>query len=213
MKRTLALRPQNPWPSNDLSSLLRVAAGRPGWVRHKVEAAVRRLPPVLGDAIHIAFRPSLTVYRNILLSNEERGEAVHAAAFLPTRRIVLESVLLDDGAELSRILVHELFHFVWARLGNPARREWEDVLSSEWRRHARGELGWSAESRKQSLKPLDYSNRTRRWREYVCESFCDTAAWLYSTGGEHPEHTLAPYFREKRRRCLEASLLSEPIPL
>ena len=26
----------------------------------------------------------------------------------------------------------------------------------------------------------DIAGRTRHWREYCCESFCDTAAWLYS---------------------------------
>ena len=33
--------------------------------------------------------------------------------------------------------------------------------------------------------------RTRRWREYCCESFCDTAAWLYSGLERHEEFTLA----------------------
>ncbi len=53
--------------------------------------------------------------------------------------------------ELARILVHELFHFAWVRLGNPARRSYEALVREEWKRRARGELGWSAESRKRAL--------------------------------------------------------------
>ena len=56
-----------------------------------------------------------------------------------------------------------------------------DLLDEEFRRGARGELGWSAEWRKLELDAGRHLRpRTRRWREYCCESFCDTAAWLYS---------------------------------
>jgi hypothetical protein len=49
---------------------------------------------------------------------------------------------------------------------------------SEWNSGGRGEAGWSAEWRKQKLSDADVSGRSRRWREYCCESFCDSAAWI-----------------------------------
>ena len=50
--------------------------------------------------------------------------------------------------------------------------------------------------RKQALR----GTSGRRWREYLCESFCDTAAWLYSGLPSHEEFTLAPRFRRPRAR-------------
>ncbi len=38
--------------------------------------------------------------------------------------------------------------------------------------------------------------RTRPWREYCCESFCDTASWLHS--GCDSENTLAAVRRRTR---------------
>jgi len=113
--------------------------------------------------------------------------------------MVIDEALAADREEFARIFVHELFHFVWLRLGNGKRRSFENVLVRELRREARGELGWSAEWRKRKLAPADWINRTRRWREYCCESFCDTAAWLYSGTRRHAEFTLAARFRAARR--------------
>ena len=96
------------------------------------------------------------------------------------RRILLETTLAGDPANFARIFVHELFHFAWLRLGNPRRRSYELLLAEEIAARAAGELGWSAEWRKYALAPSDRRLRTRRWREYACESFCDSAAWLYS---------------------------------
>jgi len=136
----------------------------------------------------------------------DRRGAVHAGAFLRGRRIAFDC----SRAEFPRIFIHELFHFVWLRLGNPARRCWEDLVKSEWLEGAAGELGWSAEWRKCALARRDIWMRTRRWREYCCESFCDTAAWLYSGIGRHPEFTLATPFRRRRRAWL-AEALSGPV--
>lgn len=111
--------------------------------------------------------------------------------------MILDSALLDDPAEMARILGHELFHFVWIRLGNPVRRSWENVLEAEFEARARGELGWSAEVRKRNLRAGDLSRRTRRWREYVCESFCDSAA-CFLAAADHPEFTLALRYRRYR---------------
>jgi hypothetical protein len=115
------------------------------------------------------------------------------------RSIVIDQSLLSHPAELRRIVTHELFHFVWSHLGNPARREWEALLAAECAEGARGELGWSAEWRKVELTPRDRRLRSRRWRDYACESFCDTAAWLLTGARPHEEATLAT--RRARRRA------------
>jgi len=112
--------------------------------------------------------------------------------------MVLDAELLRRPRELRRIFVHELHHFTWVRLGNPQRRAYEELLAAE--SGARGELGWSAETAKLKLTPADRKARTRRWREYVCESFCDTAAWFYSASDKHPEWTLAARYRARRER-------------
>jgi len=125
----------------------------------------------------------------------DRRGAVHAGAFLRQRRISLNCT----AGEFLRIFVHELFHFAWLRAGNSPRRSFEHLLRAEHRSGAAGELGWSAEWRKLALTPADRRTRSRRWREYCCESFCDTAAWLYSGAAAHPEFTLSPRFRRARR--------------
>ncbi|HEV3198312.1 MAG TPA: hypothetical protein VGZ73_10400 [Bryobacteraceae bacterium] len=150
----------------------------------RVDTLLRRLPPVSGSPVRIEADPEL---------RDLRG-AVHGGAFLRQRRIALNCT----RRELPRVLVHELFHFVWLRAGNPARRAFEDLLRQEWRSGARGELGWSAEWRKAELTARDIRLRSRRWREYCCESFCDTAAWLYSGVESHEEFTLGARFRQRR---------------
>ncbi|MEZ5351516.1 MAG: hypothetical protein R2762_02680 [Bryobacteraceae bacterium] len=134
------------------------------------------------------------------------GDQVHAASDIRRRRVLLDRSLLAQPAELRRIAVHEAFHFVWIRLGNPTRRSFEKVLAAEHTRSARGELGLSAEVRKQRLCEADVRNRTRAWREYACESFCDTAAWLYARAGRHREFTLAERFCRQRTRWFEHQL-------
>jgi hypothetical protein len=110
----------------------------------------------------------------------------------------LDRELKQRAKEMARILTHELFHFVWVRLGNPARRSYENLVRQELKGHARGELGWSAESRKSDFVSAP-GLRHPKWREYICESFCDTAAWLYSGVRRHKEFTLAR--RHKKRRA------------
>jgi hypothetical protein len=154
-----------------------------------------RLPVLEGRPIRVEFRPELTASQGKLLSCAGRGSPVHAGSFLRRRLIVLDSGLQKNPRQLSRILVHELFHFVWWRLGNPLRREYAELLLSEFERRVRGELGWSAEWRKEALG----SARGPKWAEYVCESFCDTAAYLYS-GSRHGERTLPANARGARRK-------------
>ena len=159
--------------------------------------------PFHGRTVSLRFAPQLHAHRGRLRSGEGPGDVVHAATFLRSRRMVLASELLDDTAELHRIFVHELFHFAWPRLGNPRRRRWEALILEELRRRARGELGWSAEWRKQKLAGRTGS---RLWRDYLAESFCDTAAWLWSGAGHHAEHTLAHGHRARRRHWFATEL-------
>ncbi len=106
---------------------------------------------------------------------------------------------MDGRGEFERILVHELFHFVWVRLSNQKRTDWEMILAGELRSRSKGELGWSAEWRKAKIKASDVRQRTTAWRRYVCESFCDTAAWLYCGFAKHDEFTLASAARKARK--------------
>lgn len=125
-----------------------------------------------------------------------RGSAVHAASFLRQRLVILDCELLESASELKRIWLHELLHFVWWRLGNSRRFEWEALLLAE---RATGELGWSAEWRKDALTEHDRLMRTRKWREYCAESFCDTGAWVATSERQsHPEVTLPSKARQSR---------------
>ena len=167
-----------------------------------------------GRSVSLRFLPRLTADRRRLYSDRPHGEPVHAGSFIRKRRIVLDRELERQPKELARILVHELFHFAWVRLGNPARRSYESLVRAEWEWHARGELGWSSEMRKRAL--LERSLRARGvapWREYVCESFCDTAAWIYSGVRRHPEYTLATRHRNRRAEWFRGAFGAGAIPI
>ncbi|MEO5925936.1 MAG: hypothetical protein ABIR70_19105 [Bryobacteraceae bacterium] len=147
------------------------------------------LPALEGKPIRVIIRASL---------------GPHLAATSITRRIIyLDREVLGQRGDFERILVHELFHFVWVRLANQTRRDWEGVLSREFERRAKGELGWSAEWRKLKLQAKDLSARTPAWRQYVCESFCDSAARVYSGLSEHDEFTLSPLWVRRRTAWLQ----------
>ncbi len=149
------------------------------------------------------FLPALTASRLGLHSKSGRGEPVHAGSFIRSREVVLDAALRSDARELSRIFVHEMFHFAWVRLGNPKRRSYEELLRGELAGGARGELGWSAEAVKKRLRE---ASDGPLWRAYACESFCDTAAFLYSRCRRHEEFTLASKWRRKRARWFSESL-------
>ena len=150
------------------------------------------------------FAPELSAHGRKLLSRGGKGRAVHAGADIRARYMVIDSDLLNDSSELARIFVHELHHFVWVRLGNRLRRSYEEIPKAQlW---ARGELGWSAESLKEALTEEDIAERSRKWRDYVCESFCDTGAWRFAVRRTHPEWTLAPKFRHRREQWFEEYL-------
>ena len=159
----------------------------------------------------VSGRPVRIVFRKTLLDGA--GSPAHAATYLRQRRMVIEEALMADPEDFARIFVHELFHFVWLRLGNMKRRSYERLLAGEWRRRAGGELGWSAEWRKQKLHDGDVKLRSRRWREYCCESFCDTAAWLYGGVARHEEFTLAAPLRAARRKWFARTGLNAGISI
>lgn len=159
--------------------------------------------------------PELSAGSRKLYSRRIYGHPVYAGTFIRKRRVVLDSELAAKPSELLRILTHELFHFAWARLSNQARRSYEDLLWRELKQRARGELGWSAETRKLGLSGNSASSpySRRKWRDYACESFCDTAAWLYSGVARHPEFTLAPRHRKRRAEWFQAAFDGRPIPI
>ena len=144
------------------------------------------LPPLAGRPIRVELRASLGSHL--------------AGTSIPARKILLDAAVFARRGEFERILIHELFHFVWVRLGNPKRFAWEQVLALELRAQVAGELGWSAERRKRKLTRDDVRRRTPRWRRYACESFCDTAAWMFAGLRAHDEFTLAAAHRLPRRR-------------
>ena len=147
------------------------------------------LPRLAGRPIRVQVRSSL---------------GAHAAATsIPGRFILLDSSVLARDGEFERILIHELFHFAWVRLSNQARWNWEDVLRQELRAAIPGELGWSAEWRKAKVRDADWRKRTPAWRRYCCESFCDSAAWMYCGLTGHDEFTLGKKARHARRKWFE----------
>jgi len=154
-------------------------------------------------------RPVEIRYRRNL--QDTAGNPAHAATSIPGRVIVLDPALKKDAPEHRRILLHEYFHFVWVRLGNPVRWAWEACLRKEWQSKSRGEAGWSAEWRKQALSANDVAARSRRWREYCCESFCDTAAWI--TTQVDSENTLRAAERRARAAWFRKTLTGPPFPI
>lgn len=188
--------------------------GYPRNCSRSIKAIEKRLVALEGRSVCLRFLPALTADRRRLYSNRPHGKPVYAGSFIRKREIVLDRELERQPKELARVLVHELFHFVWVRLGNPTRRSYEALVREEWRRRARGELGWSAESRKRMLAKgrLGIAG-SLPWRDYLCESFCDTAAWIYSGVRKHPEYTLAKRHRNRRAEWFRAAFQCGIIPI
>jgi hypothetical protein len=153
--------------------------------------------------------PVSTEYRADLL--DTAGNPAHAATFVRRRIIVMDPTLKESPREHLRILLHEYFHFAWVRLGNQRRCAWEAFLRAELAARVRGEAGWSAEWRKAKLSRRDVLKRTRLWRDYCCESFCDTAAWIESRVDS--EVTLALTRRRARRAWFRRSFPDRVFPI
>jgi hypothetical protein len=139
------------------------------------------------------------------------GYDAYAETDIRRRLIVLDPELKRDAREHRRILLHEYFHFVWVRLGNPQRWAWEAHLQNEWIARARGEAGWSAEWRKKMLSDSDVKGRSQRWREYCCESFCDSAASIY--GRVNTEVTLGNARHSARAAWFQARFQGRRFPI
>ena len=167
-----------------------------------ISSVASRLPFLEGAFISVTLQPDLTAHRGQLLSGQTCGIAVHAATFIRQRRIVLETALLPRPLLLRLILQHEVFHFVWVRLNNTLRRDFAALLETECRSRARGELGESAFVHKCDATAT-------QWRNYVCESFCDTAACCYAGVPPSLDYGLARRWRTRRRNWIE-SLFSQP---
>ena len=89
------------------------------WLARRVESLLGRLPPAAGAPVWIVRVPELC----------DRRGAVHAGSFLRQRRMVIACT----RAEFPRVFMHEWFHFVWRRAGNPLRRDFEALLAAERR--------------------------------------------------------------------------------
>ena len=180
---------------------------------HGLTPVPRGLPAFEGKPVQVRFLAGLTGDGRRLYSNQERGTPVHAGTLIRKRVIVLDDELRGNREELARILVHELFHFAWVRLSNLDRASYEQLVEREFFGNARGELGWSAEWRKQALLRSAAPRCGPKWRDYLCESFCDTAAWLYSGIRTHGEFTLARTHRQRRAQWFQLIYRSGGIPI
>ena len=158
---------------------------------------------MFGNPIRFELRPGLTAYRGKLLSGTGMGTPVHAAAFIRKRVVVLETDLFLQTDRLRLILIHEMFHFVWVRLSNGQRRTFADLLLDERRGRARGEMGESADVKKRLIQEkLPFDGSSRLWRDYVCESFCDSAAVFFSGVRDRQHCTLAERWAKRRYQWL-----------
>jgi hypothetical protein len=161
------------------------------------------------NSVHFLGQPVEIRYSRDLV--DTAGNPAHAATFIRVRLIILDAELTENPAEHERILLHELFHFTWVRSSNSLRHNWEKLLHREWNERARGEAGWSAEWRKQELKPADPDNRTRKWREYCCESFCDTLAAVHASN-QSSEKQSEEMTLSRKRLAQRAAFLSAAFP-
>ena len=193
------------------------------WIRRLPAGFAARLPRLklaVADQLGSA-RASVFINEVSPENNSSHPNHLHAASFIRQRYVVLRRELFRRRVELGRILYHELGHFLWPRLGNPLRQSYDALLRQEFRDGTRGELGYSAELRKGKLRERIGSGKanpsrdrkravregSRRpvslWREYVCESFCDTAAYVLlglERRVKHSEYTLSRAARACRCR-------------
>lgn len=164
------------------------------------------LPPLSGSPIRIYAGRKLRAHRGKLRSGaQEPGNAIYATSFVRKREIVFDEELVEDVDLLRLIFVHELFHFVWPRLSNRARSEFGRLIAREVQGRTRGELGESAEVGKSALATAEVNLGSRAWREYVCESFCDTAAWLYAGVSQHSSFRLAERWKKRREEWFKSA--------
>lgn len=104
------------------------------------------------------------------------GDEVFAASFLNQRRILFDVELLRHAPDFVNIFTHEIYHFVWRRLPNAEREAWSALLRDEklpMHPNLSSRLAYDAHAAKPSVA---------KWKHYVCEAFCDTAAAIATPG-------------------------------
>lgn len=198
---------RNPLPR----SLLRISGAVSARARNLLLTTWTGLPLEAGRPVQVAFLPELTAYRGKLLSGvADRGTPVHAATYIRERRIVLETSLLSDPSALRFIFVHEVFHFAWVRLGNRKRDEYSQLLLGEIARKARGELGESSAVKKEEIRQkTEGLPQSALWRDYICESFCDSAACIFTGAPVHDGEKLGKAWTAIRRDWFQMNLDGE----
>jgi hypothetical protein len=140
----------------------------------------------------------LRAYRGKLEFGPGPGEEVFAASFLARREIVFDQTLLNHAPAFINIVAHEIYHFVWRRLPNPDRTAWASLLSRE---KAPLHTGLSSRLRFEAWRDR---KSDRRWKDYVCEAFCDSAAALTD-----PNSLISP----QRRRWLGNLMKRRSLPV
>ncbi len=151
------------------------------WIRQLPPAVAERLPRLRVRSAGEIVRVGQRVVFDTSVKAQGADRTAQAVSYINTRLVVLRRRLFRQHRLGQRLFYHELCHFLWPRLGTPRRRAFDRVLRRELRAGVRGELGYTAALCKQAL------GRRRSgapWREYVCESFCDTGAYalLRATG-------------------------------
>lgn len=188
------------------------------WIRRLPESFCKRLPP-----LKIAVAERLRVHRSQLFVNQNSasgrshsGGHTHAASFIPQRYIIFRRELFRRRVELGRIAYHEFCHFVWPGLGNSKRRLFASLLEQEFREGLAGELGHSSAARKEKLREprrAGLAASPRAWRDYACESFCDTGSFVLlgkERRARHSEYSLNAAACKRRSRFWSALVLELP---
>ena len=192
------------------------------WVRRLPASFQKQLPPLkLAAAEQLRLVGTcLFINENWVAGSPQSQADTHAASYIPERYVVLGKDLFSRRVELGRIFYHELCHFLWLRLGNPKRLRFAALLQWEFQKKIPGELGHSSQRRKEKL----WAGRTaasralfhtRQWREYVCESFCDTGSFVLldrQRRANHSEYTLARTARQRRIRLWSEMVHSSASP-
>jgi hypothetical protein len=139
--------------------------------------------------LDIRFASHLRAHRGKLEFGPGPGDEVFAASFLTRREIVFDESLLHHAPEFLNIFAHEIYHFVWRKLANEDRISWDALLQMEKR-----PLHCGLSSRVAFERHRERPS-SKKWKHYLCEAFCDSAAALTT-----PQAKLPP----KRRAWLEA---------
>ena len=138
--------------------------------------------PLTGRPIEIRYQANLL---------DTAGNAAHAATFIRDRLIVLDEDLQKDsrGARCAFCSMNCCTSSGCGRETGAASHGKTSCAKNGKRAFAANADGRPSGARMQ-LRAVDVRVRTRAWREYCCESFCDTGAWF--CGGGEKEVTLAP---------------------